>query len=68
MDDAEARHNAEFPVARYQASQDAKGDGVYVLDTATGTVRFCVASTANGPGGEGFASVGVGCTAPSPKP
>lgn len=68
LDEAQARHNAEFPIGRYQASQDMKGDGVYVLDTATGAVRFCVASTASGRGGDGFASVGVGCTPPSLKP
>lgn len=51
------------PVGRFTAVP-AGGDGIYVLDTRKGTVRYCVEATAD-KATKNWEAVGIGCTPPS---
>ncbi len=66
-EDASTRYDREHVPGRYQASPDAKGDGVYVVDTRTGSVSFCIASSRD-PDAAGFQNVETSCTKPSDPP
>ena len=65
-EEVRARLAVDNPVGRYLPVAPATGEGVYVTDTRTGTVRHCVAAGSST--AKEWQELKVGCTEPSAKP
>lgn len=65
-DEAKSTTLMENPQGRYEAVADPKGEGIFVLDTRLGLVRFCV--FAKDGKAEASGGMAVGCTESSLTP